>query len=154
MVFQADAAAADTSAPVTDMVHAALLRLLYHPPRAVQSMQALLHVLDNRGGCYTEGGLRDVPALPRLRGLMHRHPMFRRGTLRDTPLESCKLATTLLLMLCAQLTDGTAHLTQSAGWLYQCKGAFSSSHLKLERSREDCQGCGDQGSRTFASMGS
>lgn len=138
MVLQADAVAAALSAPLTELLHAALLRLLYNPLRAVRSMQALMHVLDNRIGNYTESDLRDAPTFPHLRRLMHQHPAHGMGTLRATvsarcvtPLESCKLATTVLLMMCAQVNgQGTSHLMQSAAWLSQSKGAFAGSHLK------------------------
>jgi hypothetical protein len=137
MVLQADAAAAVATAPITELLHVALLRLLYSPHRVVQSLQAFLHVLDNRYGNFSESDLRDAPTFPLLRKLIRSHPMHHRGTMIDTPLESCKLATTMLLILCAQINgEGTRHLMESAGWLSQSRGAFASSYLKRPNAKE------------------
>ena len=100
-----------------DLVHAALLRLLYEPTRAVRSLQALLHAIDGRGKAYSCEDLADAPAYSALRAVLAQHPMTGAGTLRDTPLESCKLAASVVMMLCADLSQGPQSMMEGSGWL-------------------------------------
>lgn len=59
----------------------------------------------------------------------------RRGTNADTPLESCKLAATLVNILCAQIDAGTEELVAAAGWLSRSAGAFKSAHSERSNQR-------------------
>jgi hypothetical protein len=101
------------SIDLTLKFHQILVGLLNTPFQ--RNLQAITHVLGGRFGDY------DVAKESILR-LARVHPLYGMGNSANTPLHSCKLATTLLRMLTS--TYDINSLKQSANCLARSAGAF------------------------------
>ncbi|KAF9115788.1 hypothetical protein BGX27_006400 [Mortierella sp. AM989] len=89
--------------------------LLESPQKVVCNFQALTHVFNGIMGPY-ELDVRSVSQL------IQRHPFYQKGNDENTPLYSCKLSTTLIMLLCTEHTKDkleitTSFLTRSSGGL-------------------------------------
>ncbi|KAF9347815.1 hypothetical protein BGX26_000739, partial [Mortierella sp. AD094] len=92
-----------------------LCAMLKTPHKVVRNFQALTHVFNGMMGLY---GL-DRKCISQL---IAQNPFYRRGDTKNTPLESCKLATTLVMLHCSELSikkimTVTSFLTRSSGGL-------------------------------------
>lgn len=100
--------------PIVDALHDLLFKaILSTPPDP--NLMAILRVLG--GDC----GPFEINAAS-VRALTARHPLYGASNAFNTPWESCKLATTIMLLLTSPLE--TDAIRECANWLSQNAGAF------------------------------
>ncbi len=92
-----------------------LCALLKTPYRIVRNFQALVHVFNGMMGPYD----LDHDCISQL---ITQHPLYRGGNAKNTPLYSCKLATTLVMLLCSELN--VEKIKTIASFLARSSGAF------------------------------
>ncbi|KAF9992130.1 hypothetical protein BGZ79_003473 [Entomortierella chlamydospora] len=105
----------ETSGAVSQYLDDVLCTMLKTPKEVVRNFQALTHVFNGFMGSYE----LNLACISRL---IAQNPFYQRGDTTNTPLESCKLVTTLVMLLCSELSIKkiktiTSFLTRSSGGL-------------------------------------
>ncbi|KAF9165208.1 hypothetical protein BGX20_000688 [Mortierella sp. AD010] len=105
----------ETSEAVCQYVDDVLCTMLKTPKDVVRNFQALTHVFNGFMGPYELN-------LACISQLVAQNPFYQRGNATNTPLESCKLVTTLVMLLCSELSIKkiktiSSFLTRSSGGL-------------------------------------